>query len=121
VRIELDEASGPVSPRFQYTLSIVIEDAVVVRSKRGPLGTLDTTLGIDEAKWKTLEATLASVGPALQDLVDEERSKRVGVRINTLRVDDRAIRYLASDLTGDPSPGQAALRTAREAVLDLAR
>lgn len=121
MRIELDEASGPVSPRFQYSLSIVIEDAVVVRSKRGPLGSLDTTLGIDDAKWKKLEATLETLGPALVDLVDEEREKRVGVRVNVLRIDDRAIRYLASDLTGEPSAAQQALRTAREAVLDLAR
>ncbi|MGZ3419153.1 MAG: hypothetical protein ACXWUG_13975 [Polyangiales bacterium] len=117
MRIELDEASGPVSPRFQYSLSIVIEDAVVVRSKKGPLGTRDTTLGIDDAKLAALEATL----PALEDLVDEERAKRVGVRVNVLRVDDRAIRYLGSDLLGDPTPAQAALRTAREAIFALAR
>jgi hypothetical protein len=121
VRIELDEASGPVSPRFQYTLSIVIEDAVVVRSKRGPLGTRDTTLPIDEMKWAMLEETLAGLGPTLVDLVDEEREKRVGIRINVLRIGDRAMRYLATDLTGEPTPAREALRSAREAVLALAR
>jgi hypothetical protein len=118
VRIELDEASGPVSPRFQYSISIVIEDSVVVRSKNGPLGTRDTTLGIVDAKLRALEATL----PALEDLVDETRANRVGVRINVVRIDDRAIRYLASDVNGDdPTPAQTALRTTREAIFALAR
>ena len=113
IRIELDEASGQVSPRLQYALSIVIEDAVVVRSKRGPLGTLDTTLGIDDDRWRALEATL----PDLVDLVSGEQKGRV----NTIKVDDRVVRYLPSDLEGEASPAQAALRRTREAIFALAR
>ena len=113
--IVLDEASGPVSPRFQYSVSVTIADGVArVRSKGGELGTHDVEVPIDEA---ALVTALAGA-PLLVDLVDESRARRVGVRVNVLEIDGKKVRYLRSDLD---DPSGAALRCARGLVLDAVR
>lgn len=122
-RIHLDEASGPVSPRFQYSLAVDLATdgdacAFDVRSKNGPLGTRDDrgTASLDSLR--TLIATLDAA--PLVDLMNEEREKRVGVRVSTLSIEGgarpRSVRFLASDLRGD-EPGQKALQEARDAIL----
>ncbi len=117
-RIVLDEASGPVSPRFQYSLLVSIVDGVAeVASKGGPLGTHMVSVAVDEA---TLVAALDAL--PLVDLVDDTRAARVGIRVNRLVIGDREHRYLRSDLdeTVDAA-GPAALRRGRDAILAAVR
>ncbi|MBK7396485.1 MAG: hypothetical protein IPJ34_09350 [Myxococcales bacterium] len=117
-RVVLDEASGPVSPRFQYTLFVSIQDGLAtVASKGGPLGTHTATVPVDEG---AIVAALAAL--PLVDLVDEARAARVGIRVNRLVIDDREHRYLRSDLDESADAvGPAALRRGREAILTAVR
>lgn len=117
-RVVLDEASGPVSPRFQYTLLVSIEGGVAtVDSRGGPLGTHSATVPVDEG---AIVTTLAAL--PLVDLVDATRAARVGIRVNRLVIDDREHRYLRSDLDeAVTDAGPAALRRGRDAILAAVR
>lgn len=120
--LELDDDSGPVSPRFQWSVRAIARgDRVQVRSRGAPLGTHDRELVIDAA---ALEALCKELGALdLVDLVDDVRAARVGTRVNTLRIDDRTVRYLPSDVDErlDATDGTRPLRTARTRVLAFLR
>lgn len=114
--IVLDEASGPVSPRHQYAIAVRVQDgALHLRTKGGEFGARDVVLPVDEA---ALRGALSHAG--LVDLVDDERARRVGVRVNALEIDGHRVRYLRTDLD-DPAEARAALRRARDAILDAVR
>jgi hypothetical protein len=122
--IALDESSGPVSPRFQYTLRVRIcsDDGVVRAEKSERSGVPKTTtesrgeLTKDAALalWRVLDENDALARGA--DLVGDKRSN-AGVSFNTLVVrvgDKRAqIDYL---LTALKDPAHAALAAIVAAV-----
>jgi hypothetical protein len=126
--ITLDESSGPVSPRFQYTLRVRIwSDGGVVRAERSersgvPKTTTESSgeLAKDAALalWRLLDENDAVARGA--DLVGDRRGN-TGVSINTLaiRVGDRRtqVDYL---LTALKDPAHAALAAVVAAVKRVA-
>lgn len=117
VRLELQESSGPVSPRFQYALHLTLEASPqAIRLQReiragaaSPMGpsrsdTLEIPADRFEALWRDLEAHDAVRQGA--DLIGDSGRRRVGVSFNhfilevagqpTVRVD-----YLLPQLEDD--------------------
>lgn len=114
-RIELYETSGPVSPRYSYATTIVIEAAAdvsphVVRDHRDASGVHRSESAIDRDAYDTLvAAVLASLplGKPL-DLAAAKRDRK-GISFNhvVVLVGDESTRldYLLSDIDeddGDP-------------------
>ncbi|MBI2391182.1 MAG: hypothetical protein HYV09_16450 [Deltaproteobacteria bacterium] len=121
-RLELDDGSGPVSPRFQWSVRFVAEGARArLHSKGAPLGEHDRELAIDAAALRTLCDELSAL--SLADLVDDQRAARVGTRVNTLSVGDAHVRYLASDVDERLAPTDVTrpIREARARVLAFIR
>ena len=116
-RIELVEASGPVSPRFRYTTRITIESApgaavTVVRDHHDAAGDHHDERELDRAAHEALVSeVLASL--ALGEPLDLASSKRdrKGVSFNhvTVVVGEASTRldYLLSDLDDDDGDPQA--------------
>jgi len=120
--LELDDESGPVSPRFQWSVFALAKgDRLQVRSKGAPLGAHERELGIDAEALDTLCKALDAL--TLVDLVDDTRAARVGTRVNTLRIGERRVRYLPSDVDDrvDATDATRPLRDARTRVLAFLR
>ena len=118
-RIELVEASGPVSPRHSYTTTIVLslaptseggEAAHVVRDHRDASGTHHDEGSVDRSTYDALLAELLAALP-LGAPIDLARTKRdrKGISFNhvVLVVGDASTRldYVLSDIDeddGDP-------------------
>jgi hypothetical protein len=107
-RIELFEASGPVSPRFQYTTKITILGRpgalpTVVREHRDAAGEHHDEHELDRAVYEVLLADLLAALPLGEplDLVSSKRDRK-GVSFNhvTLIVGEASTRldYLLSDV-----------------------
>jgi hypothetical protein len=86
-RIELVDASGPVSPRFQHATTIAIDagavDVVWTRDHRDAAGATHTTGTLTRAAFDALVAAIA-LGASL-DLVGDKRAN-VGVAFNHVEV-----------------------------------
>lgn len=121
-RLELDDGSGPVSPRFQWLVRFTAEGARAhLHSKGAPLGDHDRDLTLDAAALRALCDELSAL--ELVDLVDDQRAARVGTRVNTLVVGDARVRYLPSDVDERLAPSDAtrSVREARAKVLAFVR
>ncbi len=119
---EFDDESGPVSPRFQWSVhAVASRDRLELRARGAPLGQHEGALAISADELAALCLELEGLG--LVDLVDEARARRVGVRINTLRVNGRSVRYLPSDVDQrlDPTDATRGIRLARTRVLAFLR
>ncbi len=86
IRIELDESSGPVSPKFQYNLHVEIsaDGSAKIRHKTQK-GVVEVTHALDAAKLSALGAELDKRVPKAVDLIGEMR-KRVGISFNYLSI-----------------------------------
>ena len=114
-RIELVEASGPVSPRFAYATTVVIEASPdvaprVVRDHRDASGTHHDERALSREAYETLVGTLLTTLPlgTILDLAADKRDRK-GVSFNhlSIKVGDSSARldYLLSDVDeddGDP-------------------
>ena len=111
-RIELVDASGPVSPRFQHATTIMIElgdgtgDATWTRDHRDASGATHDTGTLARAAFDVLVATIArevAPGTAL-DLVGAKRGN-VGVAFNHVEVTNGGVTtrvdYLPSHVDAD--------------------
>ncbi len=127
-KLTLDEASGPVSPKFQYSFVIAFADdgdavSLTIHSKKGALGTHDVKASVSREAFAALLAAVERTS----DLVDDARANRVGVRVNTLVVTrgdvESVVRYTGSDVDPRVSADDKtnSLRAARDAILALVR
>ena len=116
-RIELVEASGPVSPRFRYTTRITIEwasgtVATLVRDHRDAAGDQHDERELDLAAHEVLVSEVLSSLPlgAPLDLVSSKRDRK-GVSFNHVHVvvgeASTLLDYLLSDLDDDDGVPQA--------------
>ena len=85
VRIELEESSGPVSPKFQYSLHVEISGLVAKIRRKTQKGLLEVTHTIDAGELAALCAELDKRVPKSADLIGEMR-KRVGISFNFLSI-----------------------------------
>ena len=116
-RIELVEASGPVSPRFRYRTRITIEwasgaAATLVRDHRDAAGDHHDERELDLAAHEVLVSEVLSSLPlgAPLDLVSSKRDRK-GVSFNHVHVvvgeASTRLDYLLSDLDDDDGVPQA--------------
>jgi len=129
--IELVESSGPVSPRFRWSIHVVltVDDAggdLTVEAKGPPHGTVRRRERIEhaaiEALWRTLEAQ--KVRAQGGDLVGALRS-RVGVSFNHLKIaleGDHEVRldYLLAQLGEQENAARRAIVDAVKTLAGLA-
>jgi hypothetical protein len=85
VRIELDESSGPVSPKFQYSLQVEIADGSIKIRRKTQKGLVELTHALDATKLSALVVELQKRVPTSVDLIGEMR-KRVGISFNHLSI-----------------------------------
>ena len=116
-RIELVEASGPVSPRYRYTTRITIEvtpgaQALVVRDHRDATGDHHDERTLELATYDALVAEVLASLPldAPLDLVFGKRDRK-GVSYNHVTVSTESastrLDYLLSDLDDEDGVPQA--------------
>jgi hypothetical protein len=121
--ILLDEASAKEPADRAWSLRIeAMGDMMRVRSRGGPLGDIhDREVVFPSAARKALVETLLAMAP--DDLCDDERAARVGVRTNRLALGNRTIRYLPSDVDAHvaPTPEANKLRALRATLLEIVR
>lgn len=126
-RLVLQDASGPVPPRFSFTTTMTItrtdDGAAFVRDHRDASGVLHDERKLDAAAWDALVTAITAVVPLGEtlDLVGERRHQK-GVSVNhvELTVGDRTARldYFSSHLDeddGDPR-ARAIVTAVRSAV-----
>ncbi len=112
--IELDESSGPVSPRFQYSLHARLErgaDGAAVAQIRNKTskGVVEISYPLSVERWSTLAAELTKRLPLGKDvdLVGEMRTRK-GISFNFVRIDRGAehakVDYLLSHAEGGAHP-----------------
>lgn len=118
--LELDDDSGPVSPRFQWSVHAVCTgDRLRLKSRGALLGAHDRELAITGLP--ALVAELEALG--LAELVSPAREGRVGTRECSLRVGEKVYRYLPSDVDErlDATAQSGPMRVARGKVLAFLR
>lgn len=116
-KIALEEFSGPVSPKFQWRLKLVIADLDVDYERTGEhaekkKGTL--AKDVADALWKDLDAKKAfALGGALD-------KKKVGVGINTLVLEcdkeKMTLEYTTNGLTADQKAVIDAIKKAASSI-----
>lgn len=85
IRIELDESSGPVSPKFQYSLHVEISaDGAKIRHKTQK-GVVELTHVLDPARLAALCDELDRRVPKGADLIGAMRT-RIGISFNVLSI-----------------------------------
>jgi hypothetical protein len=126
--IELVEASGPVSPKFQFSTTLTVAGtpdggALVVRDHRDAAGVVHTEHVLDLAAVDSLLRSLFAqlpLGESL-DLVGEKRSRK-GVSFNHVQIQiagkTSRLDYLLSAL--DPEDGDPRVRSITSALKALA-
>lgn len=127
-RIELEDASGPVAPRYAHSTRITIErhdgGASLVRDHRDAAGPVHERKELDDDAWLRLVDAFTKVVPlgTTLDLVGH-RSRQKGVAVNhaTLTVGERSARidYFSSHL--DEDDGDARARSIVDAIRAAAR
>ena len=128
-RIELVEASGPVSPRHRYTTSIIVEAGPelsprVVSDRTDAAGAHHEEHALERAAYESLFATVLAALPlgADRDLVGDKRDRK-GVSFNhvTVSVESSASRldYLLSQVDADESDNDAAALAVVTALKNL--
>jgi hypothetical protein len=131
-RLLLDEGSGPVSPRYQYSIHLLLQvapDAITLERKiRGGAASgvgaeRDDRVPVSAERYLQLARELQACGPQAfaADLVGPAEPRRVGVSFNhfEVRVDDTnvcAVDYLLSRLE---LPENAGVRKAIDAFKKL--
>ncbi len=89
LRVELEEPSGPVSPRFQYDLRVVIDEgeagATVSAEDRGPRK-FTASRALEAGETDALREALAADASWRSSPSVEKEGKRVGVGEATLAI-----------------------------------
>ena len=126
--IVLEDASGPVAPRFAHTTRITIErgegGAKLVRDHRDASGAAHDEKTLDEATWGALVDAITSVVPLGTTLdLSAGRSRQKGVATNhaTVTIGERVARlhYFSSHL--DDDHGDPRARAVVEAIRAAAK
>lgn len=118
-RLELVDASGPVSPKHQHATKIVITEGRATRRHRDAGGEVRDERDVGDGEWKALvDAVIAVVplGTTLDLVGDKRRNKGVAKNRVVLVVGGKEARidYLPSHL--DEEDGDARVREVVERI-----
>jgi hypothetical protein len=129
-RIELDESSGPVSPKFQYELHVVIvpnaDGAAATIRHRTAKGLAEITHSIAQPQLATLMTELVKRLPLGKDVdLIADLRKRKGISFNYVRIDKGTeharVDYTLSQLESGAQPDLTAAVEAIKAIVTEAK